>query len=176
MATRIAVPGPEQMEEARQLAEAVADLYYVMSLLVENATYLIPGESVEELFLAWDKSKGSMEYLVEKLISTLRPTQPTGLFSADLPGFEYATLEKSQLTGEVGKLKRSTLGRLKDRVLMFFNSEPRTDEKWLKASDAAASYLEYGSTVVSTLPGYEEVVEILSLGKQLLGIRAKRGI
>ena len=73
-------------------------------------------------------------------------------------------------------MKRSTLGRLKDRFFMYWNSEPRTDEKRAKSADAASDYLEFGATVVSSIPGYEKVVELLALGKQLVGCRAKRGI
>ena len=76
----------------------------------------------------------------------------------------------------MGKIKRSTLGRLKDRFFMFWNSHPRTDEKRTQAADAACEYLELGSTVVSSIPGYEKIVELLSLTKQLVGMRAKRGV
>ena len=168
MPSRIDVPGPDPSEESRQMAEAVADLHYVVSLLVDNATELIPGEAVDELKAAWKESEDSMRILVERLIPSSKP-------KANYPAIKHETLKQSQLTGEVGKVKRSTLARLKDRFFMYFRSEPRTDEKRLKASDAAADYLEFGVTVVSSIPGFEQVVEVLSLVKQLLGVRAKRG-
>jgi hypothetical protein len=59
---------------------------------------------------------------------------------------------------------------------MFWNSEPRSDEKRGKAADAASDYLEFGATVIGSIPGYEQVVELLAFGKQLLRIRTKRGI
>jgi len=58
---------------------------------------------------------------------------------------------------------------------MFWNSEPRTDEKRARAADAATDYLEFGATVVSSIPGYDKVEELLLLGKQLVSARAKRG-
>jgi len=88
----------------------------------------------------------------------------------------FQSLVQGQLTGPFGKVKRSTLGRLKDRFFMFWNSQPRTDEKRVKSADAASDYLEFGATVVSSIPGYEKVEELLALGKQLIGCRAKRGI
>jgi len=133
-----------------------------MGTIVEGARELVPGESVDELAIAWGESEGSMRELVGGLIS-----QP--------PVISHDVLKHSQLTGPVGKVKRSTLGRLKDRFFMFWNSEPRTDEKRTKSADAASDYLEFGATVVSSIPGYEKVVELLSLGKQLISIRAKRG-
>src|SRR5262249_25618101 len=89
---------------------------------------------------------------------------------------KHPTLQQNELTSDVGRIKRSTLSRLKDRFLMFWNSEPRTDKKRKKAAEAASDYFEYGATVVSSIPGYDKVEELLSLGKQLLSTRAKRGI
>lgn len=58
MPKRISVPGPgpEPQEEARQLAEAVSDMHYVSGTIVEAATELVPGESVDELITAWSES------------------------------------------------------------------------------------------------------------------------
>jgi hypothetical protein len=58
---------------------------------------------------------------------------------------------------------------------MFWNSIPRTDEKRTKAAEAVSPYLELGATVVDSIPGYDKVVELLSLAKQLVDQRAKRG-
>jgi hypothetical protein len=167
---RILVPLPVPAEESRQLAEAIADLHYTMDTIVGAARELIPGESVDELETAWDKSEGSMRQLVIDL-GFLDSESPI-----PQPPLSHQTLVLSQLTGDIGKLKRSTLGRLKDRFFMFWNSAPRTDEKTAKSADAAGDYLEFGATVVSSIPGYEKVVELLSLGKQLVGCRAKRGV
>jgi hypothetical protein len=87
----------------------------------------------------------------------------------------HDSLVQNQLTGPVGKVKISTLGRLKDRFFMFWNSEPRTDEKRAKSAEAASEYLEFGATVVGSIPGHDKVVELLALGKQLIGWRVKRG-
>jgi hypothetical protein len=78
--------------------------------------------------------------------------------------------------GAVGKIKTSTLGRLRDRFFMFWNSEPRSDEKRGKAADAASDYLEFGATVIGSITGYEQVVELLAFGKQLLRIRESRKV
>jgi hypothetical protein len=165
MPNRIVVPGPEPQEEARQLAEAVSDMHYVSGTIVEAATELVPGESVDELRTAWFVSEPSLRELVSSLY-TVPPVKPP--ISPD-------TLVKSELTGEIGKIKRSTLGRLRDRFFMFWNSEPRDDEKRMKAADAADDYLEYCGTVIESIPGYERVVELVSLIKQLIRVRSKRG-
>jgi hypothetical protein len=59
---------------------------------------------------------------------------------------------------------------------MFWNSEPRSEEKRKRAAKAAIDYLEFGGTVVGSIPGSDKIVELLSLGRQLLSIRAKRGV
>jgi hypothetical protein len=164
MPHRIIVPGPAAIEESRQLAEAVSDVHYVMGTIVEGAKELIPGESVEELTTAWQASEESFQTLVTDL--TLPAAQPK---------IQHQTLVNSQLAGDVGKVKLSTLRRLKDRFFMFWHSEPRTDEKRGQAADAASNYLELSSTVVSSIPGYEKIVELLSLVKQLIDVRMKRG-
>jgi hypothetical protein len=84
-------------------------------------------------------------------------------------------LEKNELTGESGRSKRGHLSRLKDAFFRYWNSLPRTTEKQQKASEAGADYLEYGATVVSSIPGYDKVEELLLLAKQLLTLRARRG-
>jgi hypothetical protein len=167
MPERIFVPTPEPPEELRQLAEAVADLHYVMGIIVENAKEFVPGEAVDELGAAWVTSEESMRRLVENLI----PDSYIGDIDTKI---EHATLEQAQLTGAVGKAKRSILERLKDAFFMYWNSEPRTNEKRAGAVAAASELLEAGSTIVSSIQGYEYVVEILSITKQLMGIRAKR--
>src|SRR5262245_8491264 len=127
MPERIIVPAPGLPEESRQLAEAIADLHYVVGVIVEGAKELIPGEAVDDFTNAWQKSEPSMRTLVNNLIS---PTPPNVV-----PAIPPATLETAHLTGDVGKIKRSTLARLKDRFLMFWNSEPRNAEKRAKASE-----------------------------------------
>ncbi len=164
MPLRILVPEPQASEEMRLLAEAVADLHYVASLIVESASYLLPGESIDEVVNAWNQSEPTMRSLVQELTASNATAIP------------YPTLVTSELTGAAGKLKRSFLARLRDRFLLYWNSDPRTDDKQTKAVEAGADYLELGATVVSSIPGHEQVVEMLSLFKQLLGIRARRGV
>jgi len=60
---KVAEPKPE--EELRQLAETVADLHGVISIIVENAKQLVPGEAVDELSQAWKVSEKSMKALAE---------------------------------------------------------------------------------------------------------------
>lgn len=167
MAERIRVPEPDHTEELRQLAEVVADLHYVIGIVVENAPQLVPGEAVDELKGAWTEARQSIAHLVEALSPTAEGSQEK---------ISYATISKGQLTGEVGRAKKSLCRRLKERFLMFWNSEPRTDEKRAQAGDALEDYLEFGATLVSSIPGHEKVVELLSLIKQLVGLRKKRGV
>jgi hypothetical protein len=136
MPTRIFVPGPEPIEESRQIAESVADAHYVLGTIVEDARGLIPGESVDELINAWPASEDSMKQLVSNLISS--PPEPTSI--------SHETLEQNQLTGEVGRLKRSTFRRLIDRFFMFWRSEPRNDEKRKKATEAAMDCCDFAAT------------------------------
>lgn len=170
MAERLSVPGPDHNEELRQLAEAVADLHYVVAIVVENAPQLIPGEAVDEVKKAWAEAGPSMA----ELVKNLHP--PTESPQKQKSKIGYDTIFKGQLAGEIGRAKKSLLNRLKDRFLMFWISEPRTDEKRAQAGPALADYLEFGATLVSSIPGYEKVVELLSLFKQLVGLRAKRGV
>ena len=173
---RIPINQPTPAEETRQLAEAMGDLHSTMDTIVGGAKELIPGESVEELELAWDDSEKSMRELVTNLNSLNSYLQNPAAAPPPDQRLTYQTLQQAQLTGPAGKLKRSALGRLKDRFFMYWNSEPRTDVKRASAADGASDYLELGATVVSSIPGYEKVVELLSLGKQLITCRAKRGV
>ena len=179
MADPIVVPAPDLREQLRQLATAIADLHRVTNIVVENAKQFVPGEAVDDLRSAWTSSQGSMRELVSRLLpdsdplgdmtrALEHPTHPWPDFIPDL--------RKGDLLGEVGKFKTSMLGRLKDRFFMFWNSEPRTDEKRQNAAEAACDHLELGCTVVGSIPGYEKVVEILSLTTQLIGFRTKRGV
>jgi hypothetical protein len=115
MPERIFVPDPEPPEELRQLTEVVADLHYVMSLIVENAKEFVPGEAVEELSTSWVTFEVSMRQLVENLI-------PNSYIGDIHTKVEHTTLEQAQLTGVVGKVKRSILARLKDRFFMYWNA------------------------------------------------------
>ena len=169
MPTRLSVPLSEPQEESRQIAESIADLHYVLSVIIEESKELIPGESQYELTTAWNASNDSNQlFSLPKLITNLTSTPAA-------PQISYQSLSKSELINEIGKIKRSTLGRLKDSFLMFWNSEPRTDEKRTKASKAASDYLEFAATFVGSIPGYENIVEFISLVKQLISLRTKRG-
>ena len=163
MPERISVPGPDEYEEARQWAETFADMHYVAGVIVENATQFVPGEAVQELDAAWQQSDEVFQMLVHFL------AQPTAR-GADM------NLHEGGLIGAPGKLKRSMLGRLKDRFLMYWNSEPRTRRKTRRAAEAAQDYLELGATVVGSIPGWEKLVELVSVIKQLIGVRSRRGI
>jgi hypothetical protein len=170
----IPIPGPLPEEESRQMAKAVADLHFVVATVVEARGELVPGEAVDELTSAWNASEGSMRQLAINLVPAnvsldLPPPQPR----YPIP---VGVLDNGDLTGAPGHAKRTALQRFKDGFLMFWNSIPRTDEKRTKAAGALSPYLELGATVVSSIPGYEKVVELLSLTKQLVDQRAKRGI
>jgi hypothetical protein len=120
-------------------------------------------------------SKSRLSLRAERAKSQQSMTTLVNHLTASPPQIAHAALEKSELTGDVGKLKNSMLSRLKHSFFSYWNSDPRTDEKRTKAADAACDYLELGANVVSSIPGYEQVVEILSLAKQLLSVRSKRG-
>jgi hypothetical protein len=173
MPERIFIPGPSPDEESRQMAEAVADLHFVMGTVVDAKGELVPGEAVDELTSAWDASEGSMRQLAIDLVPSNVPLDlPAAQPRKTIPA---TVLETGALTGAPGRAKRTALQRFKDGFLMFWNSIPRTDEKRQKAAEAATPYLELGATVVGSVPGYEKVVELLSLTKQLVDKRAKRG-
>ena len=57
MPVRISIPSPPPNQERRLLAESLADLHYVVSIIVENAKDLLPSESVEEVGSAWSQSE-----------------------------------------------------------------------------------------------------------------------
>src|SRR5215472_7350628 len=63
---------------------------------------------------------------------------------------------------------------MKDRFFMFWNSGSRNDDKRMKAADTADDYLEYCGTVLESIPGYEKVVELVSLIKQRVRLRSNR--
>lgn len=159
MPDTIPIPLPIESEQHRQLCEAVAGLYYVVGLIVEHAKEFIPGEAIDELLAAWDTSKKSFEEIATKPLDSI--PQP---------------IHQNELFGVTGRLKLSTLSRLKDSFLGFFFSHPLTDEKRARAADAVINYFEYGATVVSSIPGCDAIEEFLLLVKQLISIRAKRGV
>jgi hypothetical protein len=147
------------------LAEAIADLHHVMAIVVENAPELIPGEAVDELRNAWADAEPRFAALVESLIP--QPPFPERI--------RYDQLVEAQLTRAVGRAKRAFLKRGFDGFMRHWNSAPRTRRKQLRATEAAADYLEFGESVVGSIPGHEYVVEALALTRQLLGVRARRG-
>jgi hypothetical protein len=143
-----------------------------MGTIMEARGELIPGEAVDELSLAWEASEG----VVRQLAVNLAPADAT-FPVAPVPPPEtipYTTLVGADLTGPVGKAKRSFLQRLKDRFFRFWHLLPRTDEARARAGEAAVEYLELGETVVSSIPGYEKAVELISLFRQLTGQKVKR--
>lgn len=170
MPDRIAVTAPSEAEQSRQLAEAIADLHEVIGIIVESRGELLPGEAVDELDRAWKEAGVSIEALVKRLDPGEQQTsnEDRKVLTDDL--------RKAALLGETGKAKRSMLGRLRDRFLMFWRSEPHTEGKAGSAAGEATDYLELGATVVSSIPGQEKVVEFVSLVKQLVGLRARRGV
>jgi hypothetical protein len=184
------------MEEFRQWAAMVAELHYVIGLIVERAGELVPGEAIDELDNAWHAAQGSMKALVGNLypaddanrLGTLKnlhtegPPQPPAASGPAAPPQPQNVLEgeidlrDSQLLGPVGELKRSTWRRLKDQFLMLLFSKPGTEDKTARTRDAACECLDLAATVVGSMPGYHKVVEFVSLTKQLVGIRNKRGV
>jgi hypothetical protein len=187
MAERIAVSGPDLMEESRQLAEVLADLHHVCQVIVENATFLVPGEAVEKLQAAWAVSERSLRALVSERLLMEHDANVRGSAKGaakkiaggpatppELPP-QLRELEEGELTGEVGALKRGGLRRGIEAFFMWWYSEPRSPEKIKKATQAAADVMEVAASVVSSIPHQEKVVEIISLFKQLLGIRLRRG-
>ena len=174
MATRLAVPDASVQEQIRDLAAAIADLHYVIGIVVENAKEFIPGESVEELVTSWERSNESFGALVNSLVS-LTGKQSRGRIP-EAPKLSVTQLRENDLLGETGRAKRSTLSRLRDRLMMFWNSHPITDEKREKATEAAIQYFEYGASVLGSIPFGELGEEFCLLMKQLITLRAKRGV
>jgi hypothetical protein len=172
MAERIFVPGPGESEELRQLSEAVADLHYMVEIIVENAKEFVPGEAVDELTQAWRTSSESMQQIARRLYWFPPLAPPVDDDDDSEPLFQ--AIAKAELTGDVGQLKKSMLRRLKDTFFMYWYSEPRNDEKRAKTADAAEKAVDFGATLISSIPHCEKVVEFLSVVKQLIGMRAKR--
>ena len=176
MPRTLLIPEADIREETRLLATAVADLHYALGTVVEHGEYLVPGEAVGELRTAWASAEQSFEALVRALLMagshTVSPATPTtpGSISVD-----YESLSANQLVGPVGRVKLSHLGRLKNLFSRCWNTLPRTTDTQQKASEAAADYLEFGATIVSSIPGYDQAEEFLLVVKQLLAMRAKRG-
>ncbi|SRR6266540_6933679 len=167
MPERISIPPPSEDEEMRQLAQVVADIHYVLSIIIEHATEFVPGEAVDELTAAWNISGQSLQ----QLVTDLYPTPPSAPAWPPL----FQEIAKAELAGEVGQIKKSTFNRLRDRFFSYWFSEPRTEEKRTKAAEAAEALTEIAATVISSIPGREHVVEILSLTRQLIGVRLERG-
>ena len=182
MPDRIIVRWPAPDEEMRALAEVVADLHYGMSIVVEHAGEFVPGEYVDELRNAWGEG-GDMA-----VIQLVRALDPQAIVAGPLPPpglpfppprplppppplIAYPTLADHQLTGPVGKAKRSLASRLKDFFFGAWASEPRTPERTAQAAEAAVDWMECGETIVSSIPGWEKVEELVSLTKQLIGLR-----
>jgi hypothetical protein len=184
MPTRLNIPEPDIYEERRQIAESVADLYYTMSTIKENAKEFIPGEAVEEFEAVWDESELSMRQLISNLIPELvnhiPPPNPPSMRDRSFPtptqNISTDDLEQHQLIGKVGKIKRNTLARFKDWFFMIWNSSslPHTEETIVQVRKAAVEYLDFGAIFVSSIPGYEQVEEFLSLGKKLVEFRINR--
>jgi hypothetical protein len=177
MPQRVIVPPPSEQEQLRQLAESMADIHYVCAIIVENSKKFVPGESVEELTKAWFEARPTFDNFVTGLGAPPAPPPRRKGGGADVaPSFDL--LRENGLLGDEGRAKRGVLGRLKDRFFRFWNSEPLTKKNLRKAAEAAVDYLEYGSTVVSSiksaLGGYgEALVELLKLFKQLISLRLK---
>jgi len=173
MPARILVRGPSADEEVRALAEVVSDLHYGVGVVVENATYLLPGEAVDELREAWSEGEKDFIQLVRALDRKAQVVPPISPPVENVPPIPHEVLAAHELTGPVGKAKRSLAQRLKDRFFSFWNAEPRSSEKIAGAREAAASWFEFGEAVVGSIPGWEKLVELLSLVRQLFSQRAK---
>jgi hypothetical protein len=87
---------------------------------VENSPELVRGEATDELTQAWNESKDSTEVLIYNLDPSPQQSPTQG------PKITHQDLLTGGLSGNMGKIKRSMLGRLKDRFFMFWNSHPRT--------------------------------------------------
>jgi hypothetical protein len=179
--TRIPVPDPEPAEESRQLIEHLADLHYVMGIVVANAEHFLPGESIDELRFAWANAGPGLEKLIRGLTPPPKgkghENEPAGQ-----PVISHAKLVEAELTGATGAAKRGFWRRLRDAFLSFWKSEPRTDEKTRKAMEAGKDYFEFSETILGSLASVVEghpyihgLAEIASLIGQLFGVRLKRG-
>ena len=121
MATRLAVPDASVQEQIRDLAAAIADLHYVIGIVVENAKEFIPGESVEEFVTSWERSNESFGALVNSLVS-LTGKQSRGRIP-EAPKLSVTQLRENDLLGETGRAKRSTLSiSLFDKTSISFRN------------------------------------------------------
>jgi hypothetical protein len=192
MAERISIAPPSLIEQHRQTAESIADVHYVVGIVVENATQFIPGEAVDELRAAWRRSEELLKELIRRIYpgtawgEDMRRSWETVLWEIEVQLQRDATivtpsvpepfvdLRPGDLLGESGRAKRSTLSRLKDAFFSFWYSEPRTDELRRSAMAGGSDYLNFAASFVGSIPGADKIVEILSLTSQLLELRARR--
>lgn len=162
---RLRVPAAAPREEARQLAEALADLHYLMGLLVYNGEYFLPGEELDSIRRAWTQSDETMAGVIARLASP----SPTVL----------RRLRNEELLGAPGSAKRRFMARPLSGFMEHWGSEPRTSERVHSASDAALTGLEVGETVCDSLvgivPGVGVVKEAAGLLRHGLVIRRNRG-
>ena len=141
---RLFVPEPDEREELRLWAEAIADLHEVVGRIAENAEFLIPGEHVDGFRAAWEQSKNSFATVVDALNPAPPDAPPIGKISHD-------QLKNAQLDGAPGALKRSILTRFRDAFLGLFVSKPYTDERLRLAADASARYADAGAVVLDSI-------------------------
>src|SRR5690242_10184263 len=102
MPERIIVRNPEFNEELRQLAEVIADIHYVIGIIVEERKELVPGEAQEELNDAWAESQVSLVALIDNLAP-----RDSEIKSRNKSIYRMEDMQKAQLIGATGKFKRT---------------------------------------------------------------------
>ena len=175
MVERLSVSLPQPYEEIRAWAQAISDMHYTASLVLDTATSYLPGEAIEAVKLAWAKVTETFRNLIKNLLDVApEDLQP--------PSTRFAELQEAELVGIVGAQKRSLLGQLRDEFLSYFWSEPHTDEKHRKASEAAGRHLDLGAVALDSLgmvSGFDKFCKVAQEGvlgvKYMLEVRRSRG-
>ena len=161
------VPQPDLKEQVRLVAQAVADMRSVLTIINQNALHFLPGESVDEMATAWEAALSTFDELLVRILAMM-----PRLASAPLMVGEQ-TLENHELLGVVGAAKTSLLRRMKERFFACWNTLPAQGLENTEAITAGMEYLEFAANTASSIPGGGSIKELLHLYKQQLRLRLK---
>ena len=154
------IPEAPVSEQIRELAALLADLHAMLGIIDTYRGELLPGEAQSEFHSAWVEGSRQLHKLTSRVLSDAAQSHRP-----------YAA---AQLVGHPGTVKKSLWRRSWDEFRAFWNSEPRTDEIRQKARRAGAGALRITAQILESFPGAAPVLELISVAKELLEMRADR--
>jgi hypothetical protein len=183
MPERILVSLPGADEELRAWAQSFSDMQYTGSLILERATTYLPGEEMDASSNAWYGVTERFKQLIQALDPNPVPPGPSPYpVLPPIPKITAGNLEGTGLDGPIGMQKRGFLGRMFDRFLGYYFSDPSTDETTRRASEAAERHLDLSAVVLDSfgaVSGLDKVCKVAQEGvlvlKHLLEVRRSRG-